>query len=251
MSFSIWTLCAGASELRPLALDAWRVVEAQHQVSTRKLVDSDAEQLLLEEMIEKAKPPERTAGRLHYLLFTPFRYPPLRYGSRFARRSEPSHWYGSESLAAAFAEVAYYRLLFIEGTRALLATIETELTAFQVNVRTERGIDLNAPPFAEHRAIIASPVDYAVTQELGAEMRSAGVQAFRYPSARDPDGGTNVGVFTPEVFGKDTPHALETWRCSANRERVELARRDYFNRAFHAFPRAAFLVNGALPAPAL
>jgi len=29
-------------------VEPWRVVEAQHQVSTRKLVDSDAEQQVLE-----------------------------------------------------------------------------------------------------------------------------------------------------------------------------------------------------------
>ena len=43
MSSSIWTRCAGDSELRPLDVSPWRVVEAQHQVSTRKLVDSNDE----------------------------------------------------------------------------------------------------------------------------------------------------------------------------------------------------------------
>ena len=51
MSFSIWTRCAGDSELRTLRLSPWRVVEAQHQVSTRKLVDSTEEQILLEESV--------------------------------------------------------------------------------------------------------------------------------------------------------------------------------------------------------
>src|SRR5438067_8369321 len=40
---SIWTRCAGDSELRPLRLSPWRAVEAQHQVSTRKLVDRSEE----------------------------------------------------------------------------------------------------------------------------------------------------------------------------------------------------------------
>ena len=44
MSSSIWTRCAGDSEIRPLRRSPWRVVEAQHQVSTRKLVDSLDEQ---------------------------------------------------------------------------------------------------------------------------------------------------------------------------------------------------------------
>ena len=43
MSPSIWTRCAGASEVAPWQGSAWRVVEAQHLVSTRALVDDIAE----------------------------------------------------------------------------------------------------------------------------------------------------------------------------------------------------------------
>jgi hypothetical protein len=35
----------------------WRIVEAQHRVSTLKLVDSLAEQAALEEILEVTKPP--------------------------------------------------------------------------------------------------------------------------------------------------------------------------------------------------
>src|SRR5204862_2427670 len=96
MSSSIWTRCAGDSELRALRASPWRAVEAQHQVSTRKLVDSAEEQELLEELIDRTKPPDMTAGKTHYLLATPFRYPPLRHGSRFGTRHERGIWYGSE-----------------------------------------------------------------------------------------------------------------------------------------------------------
>ncbi len=54
MSSSIWTQCAGDSRLCSLQLDAWRVVESQHHVSTRKLVDTLDEQALLEELIDTA-----------------------------------------------------------------------------------------------------------------------------------------------------------------------------------------------------
>jgi hypothetical protein len=250
MSSSIWTRCAGASELRPLRLAPWRAVEAQHQVSTRKLVASQAEQELLEQLIDRVKP-GAYASRQHYLLTTPFRYPPLRYGSRFGARREPGIWYGSETRETLFAEVAYYRLVFLEGTRAELGDVVTQLTAFQVSARTKRGIDLTRPPFAAHRRTIASPAGYAATQALGAAMRDAGVELFRYPSARDPKEGANVAAFTPAVFGRANPRDLQTWHCTANRERVELAKRDYFGRETYAFLRAVFLVDGALPAPAL
>ena len=251
MSSSIWTRCAGDSELRPLHVSPWRVIEAQHQVSTRKLVDSADEQALLEEMIDRVKPPDVTGGRLHYLLFTPFRYPPLRHGSRFGGRHERGIWYGSVERRSAFAEVAYYRLLFLEGTRALLGTVTTALTAFTARVRTERGIDLVVSPFDEYKHAIASPTSYASSQSLGAAMREAGVEAFRYPSARDREGGINVGVFAASVFGNTKPKSIETWHCSASRELVEITQADYFKRDSFAFPRAQFLAKGALPAPAL
>jgi hypothetical protein len=243
--------CAGESEVRPLTLEPWRVVESQHQVSTRKLVDSAEEQELLEQLIEAAKPPDRTPRYLHYLLFTPFRYPPLRYGSRFGTRNEPGIWYGSETRRTAFAEVAYYRLVFLEGTSADLGLLQTELTAFRVVVRTERGIDLTALPFAAHEAVLASRISYAETQALGSDMRSAHVAVFRFRSARDVAGGVNVGVFSPPAFGRRAPRGMESWHCVATRGRVELVRRDYFDRAPHAFSREEFLVGGELPAPAL
>jgi hypothetical protein len=251
MSSSIWTRCAGVSRIRPLRLVPWRAVEAQHQVSTRKLVDNAAEQTLLEELIDSAKPPDATAGKVHYLLSTPFRYPPLRYGSRFASRHERGIWYGSETLAAAFAEVAYYRFVFLEGTRADLGLVTTQLTAFAIAARSAHGIDLVAKPFDRHRRAIASPDGYTDSQALGAAMRAAGVELARYPSARDPNGGVNVAAFTPGVFGRAKPRDFQTWHCSANRERVELVKRDYFGGEIHSFTRDTFLVDGSLPAPAL
>lgn len=251
MSSSIWTRCAGDSELKPLRLTPWRAVEAQHQVSTRKLVDSAEEQILLEELIDRVKPPDSTRGRLHYLLSTPFRYPPLPHGSRFGGRHQPGIWYGAETRRTMFAEVAYYRLVFLDGTEADLGVVTTQLTAFNIRARSSHGVDLVAPPFDAHRRTIASPTKYAATQSLGEAMRGAGVELVRYPSARDADGGVNVAAFSPAVFGAARPRGLETWHCTATRQTVELAKRDYFGRETYAFSRETFLVGGSLPAPAV
>ena len=250
MSSSIWTRCAGDSELRALRLSPWRVVEAQHRVSTRKLVDSAEEQALLEELIDRAKPPDLTNGGLHYLLFTPFRYPPLRHGSRFGGRHQRGIWYGSTTRRTAFTEVAYYRLLFIEGTRAELGLVTTPLTAFTVRMRSARAIDLVAPPFAAHRQALASPISYTASQALGTAMRSVGVELFRFASARDVSGGVNVAAFVPAVFGKSKPQGFETWHCAATRNGVEFAKSDYLARETFVFPREQFTVGGSLPVPA-
>jgi hypothetical protein len=250
MSSSIWTRCAGTSEIRPLRLSPWRAVESQHHVSTRKLVDTLEEQALLEELIDGAKPPDLSRRGLHYLLSTPFRYPPLKHGSRFGRRQEPGIWYGSETRATACAEVAYYRLLFLEGTDADLGTVTTQLTIFTVNARSERGIDLKTPPFDAFTPEISSPATYADSQSLGAAMRQAGVQLCRYTSARDPGRGANVAAFTPDAFGRARPRSLQSWHCTATRTLVEFRKQDYFGEESYSYARAQFLVEGRLPSPA-
>ena len=47
------------------------------------------------------------------------------------------------------------------------------------------------------------------------------------------------------------PYGFEAWYSIASRERVELRKRDYFERRSITFARASFLVAGRLPAPAL
>ena len=128
MSPSIWTQCAERFEPTRLAGPAWRAVESQHVTSTRKLVDSDDEQQLLESLIDAAKPPWPSGRRfvgLHYLLATPFRHPPLRYGSRFGTRRERGIFYCAETQATVFAEKAYYVLLFLDGTEADICLLYT------------------------------------------------------------------------------------------------------------------------------
>jgi hypothetical protein len=229
------------------------VVEGQHVVSTRKLVDSLAEQELLEEMIEGVKPrlPERPEFRgLHYLLSTPFRHPPLRYGSRFGSRDEPSLWYGAVQPRTAFAESAYYRLLFLAGTEADLGTLEVELTLFDVRWRSSRAVDLTRSPFESCAEHISSPKHYSESQALGREMRADGVQAARYKSARDSHGGLNLALFSPIAFAEKRPGKTETWHCVATRSAVEFVRRDFFERARMLFDRSEFELDGVLPQPA-
>lgn len=252
MSSSIWMQCEGASELRPLRLVAWRVVESQHEVSTRKLVSTAAEQELLETLIDQVKPPVPEGASLHYLLFTPFRYPPLRYGSRFGSRHERGLWYGAEQQRTAFSEVAYYRLLFLEGSEAPLEPLHTLLTSFTVRMRSERGIDLTVPPFAQYTGDVSSPTSYTDSQALGTAMRRDDVELFRFRSARDADGGINVAAFTPAVFHKATPQHVERWYCVAARTAVDFTRSGPARaRDTHVFERGQFLVNGELPRPAV
>jgi hypothetical protein len=229
------------------------VVEAQHKNSTLKLVDSVAEQEVLEEMIDTVKRPRPDGPRfkgLHYLLFTPFRHAPLRYGSRFGSRAERGIWYGADELSTAFAEVAYYRLLFLDGAVAALAPLRVFMSAFQAEIVTKLGVDLSRPPFAELAARISSPSSYAEAQQLGRDMRGDGVEAFRFLSARDPNGGTNVGLFEP-AFAHPNPPTPETWICLTATTGAEFTSANVPGRGRYTFPRSLFEIDGKLPAPGL
>src|SRR5579875_3590750 len=109
----MWTPSALPSELRAYAGRLWRIVEAQHRISTNRLVASLGDQARLEELVDAVKPslPPAAEG-LPYLLATPFRYG-YRVGSRFRAPSvRPGILYASEKEDTALAETAYRRLLF-------------------------------------------------------------------------------------------------------------------------------------------
>ena len=90
MSPPTWTPAELSSSARVAAGRAWRIVEAQHRVSTLKLVDTPEDQAFLERLIDETKPPVPPECRhLDYLLFTPFRYGNYRHGSRFRRPGNP------------------------------------------------------------------------------------------------------------------------------------------------------------------
>jgi hypothetical protein len=230
---------------RPLRGFFQRVVEAQFRNSTRKLVDSDAEQALLEELIDRHAKLPVPAGfeRLHFLLYTPFRHPPLQHGSRFGTRAERGILYGARELPVALAEVAYYRLLFLDGPRSDLGPLAVELTSFSFGIRARRAADLCV------EARISSKTSYQHSQRRGRELREAGVQACLYLSARSRPPGVCVAVFD-DVFDPRQPRGERRWSCTASRALVEFRSQHLLgpDQRF-SFARGQFEVAGRLPAP--
>lgn len=246
----IWAACAAQARPEPLAGEAIRVVESQEQIATNSLVDDLAEQALLENLLDAAKPPAPPETRgLHYLLVTPFRYPPLRHGSRFGSRNEPSLFYASTGLRTALAETAYYRLLFWSGmtTPPPSGKLITAHTVFGATYASTRGLRLQHPPFAAFAAQIADPGQYADSQLLGGHMRAAGIEAFQYPSARDREQGINIALFSPRALQQSRPTFQQAWLCDTDAERVMFYSSE---ESACAFPRETFLVDGRLPEPA-
>ena len=226
-----------------------RLVESQEQVATNALVSTLAEQALLEELIEASKPPvPRHAAPLHYLLSTPFRYPPLTWGSRFGSRFEPSLFYGARTAETALAESAFYRFVFWAGMSVPPpAPLDTRHTLFTATIRTDRGLQLQHEPFAPYAAQLTDRRTYSATQALGAAMRAAGIDAFEYTSARDPAGGLNVALFSPTAFPERRPTSVDEWLCETRGDRVTFYSRH--GGGIRDFPSALFLVDGALPVP--
>lgn len=215
MSSSTWTPAALSSEAWPLAGTCWRLVEAQHRVSTLKLVDTVEEQAIIEEQIQATKPPlPSEAERLHYLLSTPFRYgAPYPTGSRFRRAGlTDGVFYAAEQPHTAVAEMVFYRLLFYaESPGTPWPANAAEYTAFSAAYGTSRGGDLSLGKLAKGRARWMHLTDYSGCQALADVARAANIEAIRYISVRDPKHGSNVALLTHKAFTKTKPVSQQTW----------------------------------------
>ena len=249
MSSRTWTPAALSSKRRALSGVCWRVVEAQHKVSTLKLVDTLDEQALLESLIEDTKPAVPPECRhLHYLLATPFRYGAYPYGSRFRRAGmTPGVFYGSERPATAVAETAFHRLLFFaESSRTPWPANAGEFTAFSVRHATAQGLDLTAPPLSRDRAWL-SLTEYGPCQMLADAARATGVTVIRYRAVRDPPQGVNLAILSCKAFAQDEPGERQTWRVQFGRSGAHAvcefpdARLEFSRDAFSADPRIAAL----------
>lgn len=251
-----WTPAALSSERCRLSGTCWRVVEAQHRISTLKLVDTVAEQERLEQILDERKPPVPPECRqLHYLLATPFRYgAPYPRGSRFRRAGmTPGVFYASRTPATAVTEMAFHRLLFFADSPGTpWPDSASEYTAFSVRYRAAGGLDLTAAPLDRDRSAWMHPTDYAACHSLAESARAAGVDVLRYASARDAarPGGINLALLTCRAFASRAPLERQTWRIHVGATGVRAictfpeARLGFDREAFANDPRIAGLKWG-------
>lgn len=211
MSSSTSTPRAARSEPARASARLWRAVEAQHIASTRRLVDDLEEQRLLEEVLEATKPPvPAAAAKLHYLLFTPFRYPPP-HASRFRAVQDPGIFYGGASVRTACAELGYWRWRFLEDSAGLKTLGPAQQTLFEVAVGATAA-DLERPPYSKDAARWRRPDDYSATQAFARTAREAGINLILYGSVRDPQPGRCGAVLHPAAFSSPNPVSpTQTW----------------------------------------
>jgi hypothetical protein len=249
MPSRIWTPDALSSEARAYQGRCWRLVEAQHRVSTLKLVDTLDEQTLLEDLIEETKPPvPPECQHLDYLFSTPFRYGALYpHGSRFRRAGRTlGVYYAAEEPRTAVAEMAFHRLLFFaESPGTPWPSDPGEYTAFAAAVASERCIDLTTPPFAADRARWTHLTDYRETQDLADAARAASIEMIRYESVRDPHASANLALLACVAFAGPRPIERQTWRIRLSASGVQAIcecpdmRIGFDRNAFAADPRIA------------
>jgi hypothetical protein len=225
MSSSTWTPRAVASESKPCEVTLWRAVEAQHVVATRALVDSLAEQELLESVLEASKPrvPPQCAG-FDYLLNTPFRYPPPARGSRFRGYDDPGVWYGAEAVRTSCAEIGYWRWRFVMDSHGLTRLDGVAHTVFQAVARG-KSVDLRQEPFARDEGMWGDPEDYGACHALARAARTAEIQIIRYASVRDPEHGGCGGILDCRAFsGTGGVRQRQSWFLTVDKQRASWVR---------------------------
>lgn len=228
----------------------WRIVETQEEAATYGLVDDLEEHALLEEIIDDFKPPYTAdaAGR-HYLISTPFRYPPLNHGSRFGTRYEPSYFYASEEQATCLAEAAFYRFVFFDGMATPFAhTVRSEHQLFAVTAQTECASDMTTVNEPHALNELTSESSYAFTQTVGKCLREGGTQLIRYYSARC-DAGINVAIDSPAVIVSAVPEHITPVQCEVVAD-AKVLRFSLPKQFPVTFRIEQFLVAGRLPYPA-
>lgn len=251
MSRPIWTAHALRSEVQPYTGRAWRLVEAQHLVSTMKLVDAISEQQILEDILEETKPPVPEECRhLDYLLSTPFRYQAYPHGSRFRRAGlTPGVWYGAEHPETAAAEMVFYRFLFYaESPETPFPDNAAEYTAFSAAVWTSLSIDLTAGLPARNEPVWTHLTEYGPCQDLADTARGVGAEVIRYTSVRDSEARANLAVLRCAAFLEPQPVERQTWRIRIGRTGAQALREyprlglDFGCNAFAPDPRLIGMV---------
>jgi hypothetical protein len=226
---------ADAGGLTSYANSVCRMVETQEYAATTSLVDDF-----------KPRYADNTQD-LHYLISTPFRYPPLKYGSRFAAITEPSYFYASETIQTCLSEAAFYRFYLIDGTETPFPKmIQSEHSLFFVQVMSSKTLDLTQISDLLIQKQLTDPISYSITQQVGQHARKNGADLLRYFSARSQEQGINLAIDNHTIIQSEKPEDKAGYICQLDPQSGIL--RFSQPRTFPVtFTREQFLVDGHLP----
>lgn len=241
----------------------YRIIESQEEVATSSLVDSLQKQAILENLLEQSKPTRLPGSEhLHYLLATPFRYPPLPWGSRFGGIAESGIFYGSKTVPTVLAEAAYYRLLFLNDmVQSPDKPVISYHQIFSAKYCADPGVRLQCEDWREHWLHLIHVSQYRFCQDVGVQMRECGIQGLEAPSARalkaglaqlpaNGGDGINVALFSPEALLRRPPTIEAEVTAESTHEGVSFLVKSGNTVESISFHRETFLEAGQLPQPA-
>ncbi|WP_068315805.1 RES family NAD+ phosphorylase [Polycladidibacter hongkongensis] len=202
----------------------WRLVEAQHINSCRKITESTEDYDLLESELEKIKPPvSEEFQNKHFLFFTPTRYKPYP-ASRF-RVSDSDHavYYASEDVKTAVYECLFYKLkTFAASPDSGLPANWINKSAIKTPVKACRHLDLTKSPYVELSNQWTDRKDYSCCIGLADEAYKNDVELIRYQSVRDPEKGANLAIMRASAFLEREPNVAGSWKVLFNKTNISL-----------------------------
>lgn len=241
----------------------YRIIESQEEVATRGLVDSLQKQEVLENLLEQSKPARLPGSEdLHYLLATPFRYPPLPWGSRFGGVAESGIFYGSKTIDTVLAETAYYRLLFISDMAHPPPNPVTSFhQVFSAKYCADPGVRLQSTEWQDYWPQLTHAAEYRFCQLLGTQAREVGIQGFETPSARALSAGVaelptagaegvNIALFDPQALLRRPPTMEAEVTAESSSEGVAFLVKTGSGVQSRNFSRDLFEASGQIPQPA-
>jgi hypothetical protein len=171
----------------------------------RRLVE---EQHVLERLLDDAKPPvPAAAAHLHWLLFTPFRYPPPPGGSRFRGPNDPGVFYGADAIGRRARSSATGAGVICRIPRAF-GDADASANGLPGEARHRRRRPPREAVRAGSAALDRSRRLFALPG-VGRTAREAKVGAIRYESVRDPNASVLRGALAGRVRSSTADRAAD------------------------------------------
>ncbi len=199
---------------------AFRIVESDLHIATVKITGSLEDQMRLEELIDTVKPKVANQAQ-HYLITTPFRYPPLKYGSRYGTQSMRSFFYASLKPETCLVECAYYRFVFLNDlTVPFDEPLNNNFLLFSVSISSLKGLDLTATHYEDINERLVDSNDYTLTQKIGQwAFIEQDFNLLKFPSARHQN-GINYAIAKVQCIKSRKPKIHSRMACVSNQEQV-------------------------------
>nr|WP_255590008.1 RES family NAD+ phosphorylase [Marinicella sp. NBU2979] len=184
------------------------------------ITDSIEEQSIIENLLDEIKPRPVHSNK-HYLLTTPFRYPPLKYGSRYGTTDMKSHFYAAKDPMTCLVECAYYRFMFLDHIQVTYdKPLNTNHLLFSCSVATKKALDLTSAQFKSIENKITLPDDHSYTQKIGQwACQNNGFDAIIFPSARHLE-GVNYAITSIKNIKSRQPKVIERISCVTTQDQV-------------------------------